>query len=115
MEDESLKKKDNSIAEHHKSELASILTQSEDCQLQPHPQPEPDQEPPSLISFETTETSAQIEVIRQPSPPPVLAEVQDLVPAVSPCVNEAGCKTEIPSLDNSVHAEDPLQLHIVSQ
>ncbi|KAL2999547.1 hypothetical protein AAZX31_09G165900 [Glycine max] len=112
MEDESLKKKDNSIAEHHKSELASILTQSEDCQLQPHPQPEPDQEPPSLISFETTETSAQIEVIRQPSPPPVLAEVQDLVPAVSPCVNEAGCKTEIPSLDNSVHAEDPLQLHI---
>lgn len=115
MEDESLKKKDNSIAEHHKSELASILTQSEDCQPHPQPQPQHDQEPPSLISFETTETSAQIEVIRQPSPPPVLAEVQDLVPAVSPCVNEAGCKTEIPSLDNSVHAEDPLQLHIVSQ
>ncbi|KAH1241226.1 AMSH-like ubiquitin thioesterase 1 [Glycine max] len=69
-------------------------------------------EPPSLISFETTETSAQIEVIRQPSPPPVLAEVQDLVPAVSPCVNEAGCKTEIPSSDSSVHVEAPMQLHI---
>ncbi|KAG5009404.1 hypothetical protein JHK87_017919 [Glycine soja] len=112
LEDESLKKKDNSIAEHHKSELDSILTQSEDCQPHPQPQPQHDQEPPSLISFETTETSAQIEVIRQPSPPPVLAEVQDLVPAVSPCVNEAGCKTEIPSSDSSVHVEAPMQLHI---
>ncbi|KAL5161232.1 AMSH-like ubiquitin thioesterase 1 [Glycine soja] len=112
LEDESLKKKDNSIAEHHKSELDSILTQSEDCQPHPQTQPQHDQEPPSLISFETTETSAQIEVIRQPSPPPVLAEVQDLVPAVSPCVNEAGCKTEIPSSDSSVHVEAPMQLHI---
>ncbi|KAG5022101.1 hypothetical protein JHK85_018443 [Glycine max] len=112
LEDESLKKKDNSIAEHHKSELDSILTQSEDCQPHPQPQPQHDQEPPSLISFETTETSARIEVIRQPSPPPVLAEVQDLVPAVSPCVNEAGCKTEIPSSDSSVHVEAPMQLHI---
>ncbi|RDX97633.1 AMSH-like ubiquitin thioesterase 1 [Mucuna pruriens] len=111
FEDESLNKKDNSIAEHHKSDLDSILT-SEDSQPQPQPQPQHDQEPPSLISFETTETSAQIEVIRQPSPPPVLAEVQDLVPAVSPCVNEAGCKTEIPSSDSCVHAEAPLQLHI---
>ncbi|TKY44723.1 AMSH ubiquitin thioesterase 1 [Spatholobus suberectus] len=92
LEDESLNKKDNSIAEQLKSDLDSILTQSEDCQPQPQPEPQHqhDQEPPSLISFETTETPAQIEVIRQPSPPPVLAEVQDLVPAVSPCVNEAG-------------------------
>ncbi|XP_027359441.1 AMSH-like ubiquitin thioesterase 1 [Abrus precatorius] len=112
LEDESLNKKDNNIAEHSKSDFDSILIQSEDCQPQPQPQPQHDQEPPSLISFETTETSAQIEVIRQPSPPPVLAEVQDLFPAVSLLVNEAECKTEIPSSDGSVNAESPLQLHI---
>ncbi|KAJ1379520.1 USP8 dimerization domain [Sesbania bispinosa] len=123
LEGESLNKKDNRIAEHNKSDLDSILTQSEDSQpqqaLEPPPslisedsQPQPAQEPPSLISFEATETPAQIEVIRQPSPPPVLAEVQDLVPAVSPHINEAGCKAEIPSSNNCVHAESPLQLHI---
>ncbi|XP_061357574.1 AMSH-like ubiquitin thioesterase 1 [Gastrolobium bilobum] len=106
LEAESLNNKDNSIGEHNKSDLYSILTQLEDCQ------PQHAQEPPSLISFEATETSAQVEVIRQPSPPPVLAEVQDLVPAVSPHVNGAGCKTEIPSSDSCVHAESPLQLHI---
>lgn len=107
LEDESLNKKDNSIAEPYKSDLDSILTQSEDSQ------PQQAQEPPSLISFEAIETPARIEVIRQPSPPPVLAEVQDLVPAVSPQVNEAGCKTDIPSSDSFVRAESPLQLHIV--
>lgn len=107
LEDGSLNKKDNSITEHNKSDLDSIHTQSEDSKAQ-HTE-----EPLSLISFEAAETPAQIEVIRQPSPPPVLAEVQDLVPAVSPHVNEAGCKTEIPSSDSCVHAESSLQLHIV--
>ncbi|XP_004512908.1 AMSH-like ubiquitin thioesterase 1 [Cicer arietinum] len=106
LEDESLNDKDNSIPELHKSDLDSILTQIEDSQ------PQHAQESPSLISFEETETSAQIEIIRQPSPPPVLAEVQDLVPAVSPHINEAGYKTEMSSSDSCVHAESPLQLHI---
>lgn len=110
-----MSKKDNSIAENYKSDLDSLLTQSEDCQPQPQPQLQHDQEPPSLISFETTETTPEIEVIRQPTPPPVLAEVQDLVPAVSPCIHEAGCKAEISSTDSCVQAEAPLQLHIVSQ
>ncbi|XP_027341111.1 AMSH-like ubiquitin thioesterase 1 isoform X2 [Abrus precatorius] len=106
LEDGSLNKKDNSISEHG-SDLESILTQSEeDCQAQ-HAD-----EAPSLISFETTEIPSQIEVIRQPSPPPVLAEVQDLVPAVSPHVNEDGCKTEIPASDSFIRSESPLQLHI---
>ncbi|KAK7314569.1 hypothetical protein VNO77_33095 [Canavalia gladiata] len=108
LESDSLNKKDNSIAEHNKLDLDSNHTQSVDCQ----PQPQHAREPPALISFEATESSAQIEVIRQPSPPPVLAEVQDLVPAVSPHVHDAGCKTEIPSSDSCVHAESPLQLHI---
>lgn len=108
MEDASSSNKDNSIEELHKLDLNSIPTDSEDSQ------PQRAQESPSLISFEETDTSAQVELIRQPSPPPVLAEVHDLVPAVSPHVNEAGCKTEIPSSDSCVRAESPLQLHIVS-
>ncbi|TKY60937.1 AMSH ubiquitin thioesterase 1 [Spatholobus suberectus] len=106
LEDGCLNKNDNSISEQHRSDLESILTQSDNCQAK-HAD-----EAPSLISFEATEIPAQIEVIRQPSPPPVLAEVQDLVPAVSPHVNEEGCKTEIPTSDSIVHAESPLQLHI---
>ncbi|KAK7398907.1 hypothetical protein VNO78_10081 [Psophocarpus tetragonolobus] len=106
LEDGSLDKKDNSISEQHRSDLESILTQSDDC-LAKHAD-----EAPSLISFEATDIPAQIEVIRQPSPPPVLAEVQDLVPVVSPHVNEEGCKAEIPMSDGIVRAESPLQLHI---
>ncbi|CAI8594887.1 unnamed protein product [Vicia faba] len=108
LEDVSLSNKDNnSIAELQKLDLNSIPTESEDSQ------PQRAQESPSLISFEATEeSSAQIEIIRQPSPPPVLAEVHDLVPAMSPHINEAGCKAEIPSSDSSVNSESPLQLHI---
>ncbi|XP_019446250.1 PREDICTED: AMSH-like ubiquitin thioesterase 1 isoform X1 [Lupinus angustifolius] len=105
-EDVSLNKQDNSVSEHNRSDLESILTQSEDCQAK-HAD-----EPPSLISFEETEIPPTPELIRQPSPPPVLAEVQDLVPAVSPHVHEVGCKTETPSSDSFVRAETPLQLHI---
>ncbi|KAK7320040.1 hypothetical protein RJT34_04769 [Clitoria ternatea] len=106
LEDGSMNKKDNIISEQLRSDLESILTQSEDCQAQ-HAD-----EAPSLISFEATEIPAQIEVIRQPSPPPVLAEVQDLVPAVPPHVNEGGYKTDTPSSDSFGRAESPLQLHI---
>lgn len=109
MEDGSLNKKDNSISEQNRSDLESTLTQSEDSQVQ-HTD-----ETPSLISFEETEDLDPIKVIRQPSPPPVLAEVQDLVPTVSPHVDEAGCKTETLSSDSFVRGESPLQLHIVSQ
>ncbi|XP_040996458.1 AMSH-like ubiquitin thioesterase 1 [Juglans microcarpa x Juglans regia] len=88
-------------------------------------------EPGSLISFEPTESPAQPDIIRQPSPPPVLAEVQDLVPAVSQhnCSNVlAELQDLIPAVssqvnevehgmgtspqDNLVGAESPLQLHI---
>ncbi|XP_058732346.1 AMSH-like ubiquitin thioesterase 1 [Vicia villosa] len=106
LEDGSLNKKDNSISEQNRSDLESTLTQSENSQVQ-HAD-----ETPSLISFEETEDLDPIKVIRQPSPPPVLAEVQDLVPTVSPHVDEAGCKTETLSSDSFVRGESPLQLHI---
>ncbi|MED6184998.1 AMSH-like ubiquitin thioesterase 1 [Stylosanthes scabra] len=107
LEDGSQRKKDDSAAELNNLDINSSLTQTEDCQAK-HAD-----EPPSLISFEeATETTAPIEVIRQPSPPPVLAEVQDLVPAVSPKVDDVGCKIETPSSDDFLRAESPLQLHI---
>ncbi|XLS85732.1 hypothetical protein HN51_035898 [Arachis hypogaea] len=107
LEDGSQKKKDNSTVEHNNLDMNSSLTQTEDCQAQ-HAD-----EPPSLISFEeVTEITPQIEVIRQPSPPPVLAEVQDLVPPVSHQVNDVECKIETTSSDNFLCGESPLQLHI---
>nr|XP_029152849.1 AMSH-like ubiquitin thioesterase 1 isoform X2 [Arachis hypogaea] len=107
LEDGSQKKKDNSAVEHNNLDMNSSLTQTEDCQAQ-HAD-----EPPSLISFEeVTEITPQIEVIRQPSPPPVLAEVQDLVPPVSHQVNDVECKIETTSSDNFLCGESPLQLHI---
>lgn len=67
----------------------------------------------SLISFdETTENPPPIKLIRQPSPPPVLAQVQDLIPAVSPQVSEPDFGLDsLP--DEALRAENPLQLHIV--
>ncbi|GLT42160.1 hypothetical protein SLA2020_161780 [Shorea laevis] len=65
-----------------------------------------------MISFEESQTPVQINITRQPSPPPVLAEVQDLVPAVSPEVTKAECRIENLSADNFVNYESPLELHI---
>ncbi|KAI3780254.1 hypothetical protein L2E82_10226 [Cichorium intybus] len=67
----------------------------------------------SLISFEEKiETPVQLDnIIRQPSPPPVLAEVQDLVPTTSPLVNDTGTGS-VNSTDGVVCSESPLELHI---
>ncbi|XP_022866126.1 AMSH-like ubiquitin thioesterase 1, partial [Olea europaea var. sylvestris] len=42
------------------------------------------QEIDSLISFETVDSLPQEEIIKQPEPPPVLADVQDLIPRSTP-------------------------------
>lgn len=106
VEDEPIVKKDSSYSELEK--LGLDLTQSNDdsqaCNTE---------ELCSLISFETTEVPASTEIIRQPSPPPVLAEVQDLIPAVSSEVSTAESGVETLSTDEVVCAESPLQLHIV--
>ncbi|KAI5660208.1 hypothetical protein M9H77_29001 [Catharanthus roseus] len=72
------------------------------------------EEPVSLISFEVTESPVQAEIIRQPSPPPVLADIQDLIPTTSPPVTEADCRLDNSSSDGLVCAEAPLELHISS-
>lgn len=116
-------REDCSNSGQEKSRQESILTSKDDTQKHCA------EEPSSLISFETTQS--QPNIIRQPSPPPVLAEVQDsipaashpcspnvlaeiqdLIPAVSSQVSESGCGTEMSPKDNFVQAESPLQLHI---
>ncbi|KAL5748880.1 hypothetical protein ACOSQ2_026177 [Xanthoceras sorbifolium] len=68
-------------------------------------------EPCSMISFETTETPVSVDIIRQPSPPPVIAEVQDLVSALSPQVSETESHVEN-SLSDGFDRSEPLELHI---
>lgn len=97
--------KDGSHLQEERLPLESTPTQSsEDNRMS--------QADDSLISFEEIETPARVEIIRQPSPPPVLAEVQDLIPTVSPQVSEVECGVDVLSADESIRAESPLQLHI---
>lgn len=65
----------------------------------------------SLICFEPIETPDQINIIRQPSPPPVLADVQDLVPAPPP-ITQAEFGSQNSNTDGLVSSEAPLELHI---
>lgn len=96
----------NSEPEVPNTELTLAVGDSQKCHVD---------EPCSMISFDESETTpVHINVTRQPSPPPVLAEVQDLVHAITPQVTETDCRIENPSADGIVHSESPLQLHIVS-
>lgn len=70
----------------------------------------------SMISFEEEKecVNDNNNIIRQPSPPPVLAEVQDLAHGLCHEANEVECKIDNSLPDESLRAESPLQLHIVS-
>ncbi|KDP20138.1 hypothetical protein JCGZ_05907 [Jatropha curcas] len=99
-------KSDSSSPEPERSSLESVVSVSDDSQMHQT------EEPASMISFETIEIPVQTDLIRQPSPPAVLAEVQDLIPSLSPQVTEAEHKMDISSPNDFVHSESPLQLHI---
>ncbi|GAA0159863.1 metalloprotease [Lithospermum erythrorhizon] len=68
-------------------------------------------EPGSLISFDAPEIPLQTVITRQPSPPPVLAEVQDLIPTTSSLVTESECMLEN-QVPDGLCSEAPLELHI---
>ncbi|CAI0380837.1 unnamed protein product [Linum tenue] len=67
-------------------------------------------EPVAMISFDTQDVPIHTDIVRQPSPPAVLAEVQDLIPVTSPQVMEPDCKMDISAPD--LRSESPLELHI---
>ena len=65
--------------------------------------------PTLLISFETIETPLQTDIIRQPSPPPVLADLQNLIPRSIPITKaDYGMENSLP--ESLVSSEPPLQL-----
>ncbi|KAL1554802.1 ubiquitinyl hydrolase 1 [Salvia divinorum] len=104
-EDGIVMKEENGGSEQDKSSLESVVPPKTDNQQI--------EESISLISFED-ESASQSEVIRQPSPPPVLAEVHDLIPASTPeTQTESGLVNA--SDDALVCSEDPLQLHIPTE
>lgn len=101
---------DNNISGLETLNLDSVVLQPKiDDQLSV-----PNQDSDNLISFDSVESTPQTVVVRQPSPPPVLADVEDLIPTPSPntqieSVSENATKNEIPCV------EDPLQLHISTE
>ncbi|XP_022924125.1 AMSH-like ubiquitin thioesterase 1 [Cucurbita moschata] len=98
--------KDLGNLEKERPDIDSICTEDKDCKINNA------METDSLISFEKVEMPAPVEIVRQPSPPPVLAEVQDLIPAMSPQVPEVECAQDTSLSDGFVHPEASMQLHI---
>lgn len=70
------------------------------------------QEEIPMISFDAPESTVDTDIIRQPSPPPVLAEVQDLTPAPGQLTAPKN-EIENPFCEDYVCSETPMQLHIV--
>ncbi|KAG5536113.1 hypothetical protein RHGRI_023784 [Rhododendron griersonianum] len=100
-----LSEKASSDSENKKLHIEAIPPLNDDKKMNR------DEEPASLISFESVETPLQTAIIRQPSPPPVLADVQDLIPPSDP-VTEADHGMEYSLSGGLVSSESPLQLHI---
>ncbi|KAI3775635.1 hypothetical protein L1987_50216 [Smallanthus sonchifolius] len=104
LEDGVSSDKISSTLEHEKSSLESVVLPNKNNK------PHIDDEPDSLISFEEKiETPVELDIIRQPSPPPVLAQVQDLLPTTSPDTGPGSGNSS-----DGVCSESPLELHISS-
>lgn len=74
------------------------------------------EEKPSVATPDVTEAAMKVDVVRQPSPPPVLADVQNLVSDITIPPPQCGDSTlrEPDSLpDELLRAESPLEVHIV--
>ncbi|KAL6007516.1 hypothetical protein ACLOJK_033014 [Asimina triloba] len=72
-------------------------------------------EQPSPMTTLNTLESSHMDVVRQPTPPPVLAEIQDLVPVTSLQDTDSRTGPENSFQDALIHSEKPLELHISSQ
>ncbi|XXG73112.1 hypothetical protein AAC387_Pa07g2081 [Persea americana] len=88
--------------------LESVLSLNVDSKSSTHAE-----EPCSTVTPDMTEALVQIDIIRQPSPPPVLADVHDLFPFASTQVTDLTSGPGKLLQDELVRSESPLQLHIV--
>ncbi|XXG65238.1 hypothetical protein AAC387_Pa05g2993 [Persea americana] len=107
VEDEITTQKDSCKSEAQKSMLESVLSLNDDSISSIHAE-----EPCSTVTPDMTEAPVQIDIIREPSPPPVLADVHDLVPIASTQVADLTSGPEKLLQDELVRSESPLQLHI---
>ncbi|XXG73675.1 hypothetical protein AAC387_Pa07g2551 [Persea americana] len=73
------------------------------------------EEPCPTVISDTTEAPVQTDIIRQPSPPPVLADVHDLMSITSTQVTDLTSGPENSFQDELVCHEPPSQLHISTQ
>lgn len=96
--------KDDSTLIGEKPRLQPALEPSNDSQ-----KPQVDDQP--MISFETSDVPDTV-IVKQPSPPPVLAEVQDLIPAEAPLVAEKHDTMDGLLQDSLLQPESPMELHI---
>lgn len=97
--------KDDNTLTCGKSKVQPILEPSSDSQ-----KPQDDMQP--MITLDTSYVSDTV-IIKQPSPPSVLAEVLDLIPTEPILVSEKQDTVDTPLKDNLVKPESPMELHIV--
>ncbi|XP_031500757.1 AMSH-like ubiquitin thioesterase 1 [Nymphaea colorata] len=94
-----------SVSSATNSILEAVLS-LDDGQRRPVPE-----EPCPINIASSVEEPMHLDIYRQPSPPPVLADVQGLIPASSPAIDEMAGPTK--SLqDDLVNSGSPLQLHV---
>lgn len=93
-----------SALEHEKSPLEEVLSLHDGGASV-------DIEEPTSLASDVTETP-MMDIVREPSPPPVLAEVQDLAAALSSEVSHSISGQTTPFQDEIVRTESPLQVHI---
>lgn len=65
-----------------------------------------------MLTFDVAESLAKMDITSEPSPPPVLAEVQDLV-AVSSQLSDSISGETIQLQDELIRTQSPVQVHIV--
>ncbi|XP_058091497.1 AMSH-like ubiquitin thioesterase 1 isoform X3 [Magnolia sinica] len=98
--------KDSGDSESERSTLESVLSLNDGRWSLPA------EEPCTTTTSDTIEAPIQIDIIRQPSPPPVLADVQDLIPIDSSQVTDSRSGPAKCLQDELAHSESPLQVHI---
>lgn len=97
-------RKEDSTLDCDKPSLERILECNDDSQ-----KPQPKEQP--MISFETSDVPDTV-IIKQPTPPAALAEVQDLIPAEHALGIEKQDVTDGCSPDGFLRPESPMELHI---
>ncbi|XP_072965257.1 AMSH-like ubiquitin thioesterase 1 isoform X1 [Typha angustifolia] len=95
---------DSGTTEHDKTPLEEVLS-LHDAGLSVDEQSRP------MATLDIAESLAKIDISREPSPPPVRAEVQDLI-AVTSEVSDSNSSQTIQLQDELIRAQAPVQVHI---